>query len=48
MPIKKHTLHRAAFLTTLNEDEQKSMVGHFPHMADRIRLLPNFVGSAVF
>ncbi|WP_310831845.1 glycosyltransferase family 4 protein [Paenibacillus pedocola] len=48
MPIKKHTLHKAAFLTTLNEDEQKSMVDHFPAMADRIRLLPNFVNAEIF
>ncbi|WP_019912857.1 glycosyltransferase family 4 protein [Paenibacillus sp. HW567] len=48
LPIKKHTLHKAAFLTTLNEDEQNSMVGHFPKIAERIRLLPNFVNSGVF
>lgn len=48
MPIKKLTLHKAAFLTTLNEDEQNSMVSHFPLMAARIRMLPNFVNSAVF
>ncbi|QQZ63776.1 glycosyltransferase family 4 protein [Paenibacillus sonchi] len=35
-------------MTTLNEDEQKSMVSHFPHLAERIRLLPNFVNSAIF
>ncbi|WP_025705189.1 glycosyltransferase family 4 protein [Paenibacillus graminis] len=48
LPIKKHTLHKASFLTTLNEDEQNSMVSHFPHIAERIRLLPNFVNSAIF
>lgn len=48
MPIKKHTLHQAAFLTTLNEDEQQSMVKHFPHLAERIKLVPNFVNSAIF
>ncbi|WNS40961.1 glycosyltransferase family 4 protein [Paenibacillus sp. MMS20-IR301] len=48
LPIKKRTLHRAAFMTTLNEDEQRSMVQHFPRLAERIRLLPNFVNSAVF
>ncbi|MEK5495130.1 glycosyltransferase family 4 protein [Paenibacillus sp. FSL R7-0297] len=48
LPIKKHTLHKAAFMTTLNEDEQNSMVRHFPHLEGRIRLLPNFVNSAIF
>ena len=48
LPIKKRTLHKASFLTTLNEDEQRSMVAHFPKMADRIKLVPNFVNSAIF
>ncbi|KAI7260608.1 hypothetical protein KC345_g10025 [Hortaea werneckii] len=48
LPIKKHTLHKAAFMTTLNEDEQRNMVRHFPHLEGRIRLLPNFVNSAIF
>ncbi|SET93671.1 glycosyltransferase family 4 protein [Paenibacillus sp. NFR01] len=48
MPVKKRTLHRANFLTTLNEDEQASMVKHFSSMKERIRLLPNFVNSAIF
>ncbi|MBT2289824.1 glycosyltransferase family 4 protein [Paenibacillus albidus] len=48
MPIKKRTLHKAAFLTTLNEDEHRSMVAQFPSMADRIKLVPNFVNSSVF
>jgi glycosyltransferase involved in cell wall biosynthesis len=48
LPIKRHTLHKAAFMTTLNEDEQTSMVRHFPHLEGRIRLLPNFVNSAIF
>ncbi|WP_410513923.1 glycosyltransferase family 4 protein [Paenibacillus sp. BR2-3] len=48
MPIKKRTLHKAAFLTTLNEDEHRSMVAQFPEMANRIMLVPNFVNSAIF
>ncbi|ULO06387.1 glycosyltransferase family 4 protein [Paenibacillus sp. 19GGS1-52] len=48
MPIKKRTLHKATFLTTLNEDEQLSMVTQFPWLSDRIRLLPNFVNSEIF
>jgi glycosyltransferase involved in cell wall biosynthesis len=48
LPIKKRTLHKAAFLTTLNEDEHRSMLQLFPDMAQRIRLVPNFVNSSIF
>ncbi|KGE18982.1 glycosyltransferase family 4 protein [Paenibacillus wynnii] len=48
MPIKKRTLHKASFLTTLNEDEHRNMVAQFPDMAERIKLVPNFVNSAIF
>lgn len=48
LPIKKRTLRRAAALTTLNEDEHRHMTNEFPDMADRIRLVPNFVNTEVF
>lgn len=48
LPIKKRTLHKAAFLTTLNEDEHHSMVAQFPSMSSRIKLVPNFVNSSIF
>ncbi|WP_379132637.1 glycosyltransferase family 4 protein [Paenibacillus sp. sgz500958] len=48
LPIKKLTLHKASFLTTLNEDEQRNMTDRFPRMADRIKLIPNFVNASIF
>ncbi|WP_206107446.1 glycosyltransferase family 4 protein [Paenibacillus apii] len=48
MPIKKRTLSQAAYLTTLNEDEHRSMLASLPHMKDRIRIIPNFVNQSIF
>ncbi|QWU17973.1 Glycosyltransferase involved in cell wall bisynthesis [Paenibacillus sophorae] len=48
MPIKKRTLQQAAYLTTLNEDEHRSMLSSLPGMKDRIRIIPNFVNRSIF
>lgn len=48
LPLKRRTLNQAAYLTTLNEDEHKSMLDSLPHMRDRIRIIPNFVNGSLF
>ncbi|WP_084654496.1 glycosyltransferase [Paenibacillus zanthoxyli] len=48
MPIKRRTLRQAAYLTTLNEDEHRSMQLSLPEMKDRIRIIPNFVNRSIF
>ncbi|MDQ0873225.1 glycosyltransferase involved in cell wall biosynthesis [Paenibacillus sp. V4I3] len=48
LPIKKRTLHNAAFLTTLNMDETNNMLKHFPALKEKIKLIPNFVNTSMY